>query len=263
MTTGTSSAAAAIYCGRVTAMFRDNKKQRHQNSVETPDQLAFDAGRMYWRSEERLAERTRIAQELHDTLLQGILSVCMQLHVAVDQLPEDAPIRPALNRILQLAGQVVDESRNTLRGLRSSIQSAHDLKHSLSRIPEELGSRGVDFRVVVEGASLPLRPAIRDDVYSIGKEALLNALRHSGASNIEVHLQYETDELLVHVQDNGAGIDPQVVHFGRDGHWGLVGMRERAERIGAKLRVLSRMGGGTEVELRVPSEIAFEHRRFL
>lgn len=211
------------------------------------------------RFEERLAERTRIAQELHDTFLQGVLSVSMQLHVAVDQLPEDSPVRPALNRILRLAGQVVDEGRNMLRGLRSSIESAQDLKNSLSRIPEELGKQEINFRVVVEGASLPLRPAIRDDVYSIGREALVNAFRHSGASSIDVHLEYAPSHLRVLVQDDGGGIDPQVVHFGRDGHWGLSGMRERAERIGGTLRVLSRTGGGTEVELRVPSDVAFDN----
>ena len=144
-----------------------------------------------------------------------------------------------------------------LRGLRSSIESAQDLKNSLSRIPEELGKQEINFRVVVEGASLPLRPAIRDDVYSIGREALVNAFRHSGASSIDVHLEYAPSHLRVLVQDDGGGIDPQVVHFGRDGHWGLSGMRERAERIGGTLRVLSRTGGGTEVELRVPSDVAF------
>jgi len=182
----------------------------------------------------------------------------MQLHVAVDQLPDDSPLRPALSRILQLSGQVVNEGRNMLRGLRSSIESAQDLKNSLSRIPEELGKEGVDFRVVVEGATLPLRPAIRDDVYSIGREALVNAFRHSGASSIDVHLEYAPSHLRVLVQDDGGGIDPQVVNFGRDGHWGLSGMRERAERIGGTLRVLSRTGGGTEVELRVPSAVAFD-----
>ena len=211
------------------------------------------------RFEERLAERTRIAQELHDTLLQGVLSVSMQLHVAVDQLPADSPALPAMNRILQLTGQVVDEGRNTLRGLRSSIESAHDLKSSLSRIPEELGSeQAINFRVIVEGATVPLRPAIRDEVYRIGREALVNAFRHSGAGNIDLHLEYAPKQLRILVQDDGCGIDPQVLQSGRDGHWGLSGMLERAEKIGARVKILSRAGGGTEVEFRLPSNIAFE-----
>ncbi|HWC16547.1 MAG TPA: two-component regulator propeller domain-containing protein, partial [Terriglobales bacterium] len=211
------------------------------------------------RFEERLAERTRIAQELHDTFLQGVVSVSMQLHVAVEQLPDNSPVRASLNRVLQLTGQVVEEGRNTLRGLRSSIESAHDLKNSFSRIPQELGrDETTDFRVVVEGVSLPLRAEIRDDVYGIGREALVNAFRHSGANNIAMHMQYASHELRITVQDNGAGIDSHFLRFGRDGHWGLSGMRERAERIGAKLRVLTRPGGGTEVELRVPSHIAWE-----
>ena len=211
------------------------------------------------RFEERLAERTRVAQELHDTLLQGVLSASMQLHVAVDQLPEDAPVRPALNRILQLMGQVIDEGRNTLRGLRSSPESVQDLKTCFLRIPQELGKQdGIDFRVVVEGPTVPLRSLVRDDVYSIGREALVNAFRHSGARTIDVQLEYGANQLRVLVRDDGCGIDPQVLKSGRDGHWGLSGMHERAERIGARLKVLSRVGGGTELELRVPGDIAFE-----
>jgi signal transduction histidine kinase len=215
--------------------------------------------RLNLRFEERLAERTRVAQELHDTLLQGVLSASMQLHVAVDQLPEDSSLRPALNRVLQLMGQVVEEGRNTLRGLRSSIEGAQDLKNSFSRIPQELGNQeAVEFRVVVQGPSMPLRSVIRDDVYSIGREALVNAFRHSRASTIDVELEYAANQLRVLVRDDGCGIDSQVLDSGRDGHWGLSGMRERAGRIGAKLKVLSRAGAGTEVELRVPGDIAFE-----
>ena len=211
------------------------------------------------RFKERLAERTRVAQELHDTLLQGVLSASMQLHVAVDQMPEDSPQRPALQRVLQLMGQVVDEGRNTLRGLRSTVEDARDLQSSLSRIPQEFGNeQGIDFRVIVEGSPLALRPTIRDDVYSIGREALVNAFRHSQANNIDVELEYAPSQLRVLVRDDGCGIDPQVLRSGRDGHWGLSGMRERAKRIGAKLRVLSRTQGGTEIELCVPSDIAFE-----
>ncbi len=211
------------------------------------------------RFEERLAERTRVAQELHDTLLQGVLSASMQLHVAVDQLPEDSPSRPALNRVLQLMGQVVDEGRNTLRGLRSPIDSANDLESAFSRIPQEVGTEpGIDFRVTVEGEASPLRSVIRNDVYGIGREALVNAFRHSGSKNIDVNLEYAPNYLRILIRDNGCGIDGQVLESGRDGHWGLSGMRERADRIGGRLKVFSRPGSGTEVELRLPSEIAYE-----
>lgn len=213
------------------------------------------------RFEERLAERMRVAQELHDTLLQGVLSASMQLHVAVDQAPADSPLQPALNRVLQLMGQVIEEGRNTVRGLRSTIGGAHDLEHSFSRIPQELGIQPeVNFRVIVVGQSLPLQPAIRNDVYSIGREALVNAFRHSRASKIEVEVEYAAAQLRVLVRDNGCGIDPGVLSSGRDGHWGLSGMRERAERIGGKFKVSSSAASGTEVELRVPSRLAFESR---
>jgi len=213
------------------------------------------------RFEERLAERTRIAQDLHDTLLQGVLSASMQLHVAMDQLPDHAPARKTMTRVLEIMSQVVDEGRNTLRGLRSPVKNAHDLKSSFSRIPQELGAlESIDFRVVVDGPSTPLRPAIRDDIYGIGREALVNAFRHSRANKIEMELEYAADHLRVLVRDDGCGIDPQVLRFGRDGHWGMSGMRERAERIGGKLTVWSRSGGGTEVDLRIPGAIAFESR---
>jgi signal transduction histidine kinase len=213
------------------------------------------------RFEERLAERVRVAQELHDTLLQGVLSASMQLHVVTDGLPDGAPTKPPLDRILQLMGQVIKESRNTLRGLRSSIEAANDLQNSFSQIPHELGRQIPGFRVVVEGEAMPLRFVIRDDVYRIGREALVNAIRHSGANNIVLHLGYASNELRILVQDDGCGIDPKVLQSGRDDHWGLSGMRERAERIDAKLRLFSRVGGGTEVELRVPKRVAFEAQR--
>src|SRR5262249_17332680 len=115
-----------------------------------------------------------------------------------------------------------------------------------------------NFRAVVEGASVPLRPTIRDEIYRIGREALTNAFRHSGASHIDLYLEYTTNHLRVLVADNGCGINPQMLEFGGWGQWGLPGMRERAEKIGGKFRILSRPGGGTEIELCVPGHVAFE-----
>jgi hypothetical protein len=219
--------------------------------------LLHVTNRLNLRFEERLAERMRIAQDLHDTLLQGVVSASMQLHVAVDNLPQDSPARPTLNRTLQLMAHVIEEGRNTLRGLRSSVGHAQDLKNSLLQIPQDLGNQDVEFRVIVQGETLPMRAAIHDEVYRIGREALVNAFRHSRAANIDVQLEYSRHRLRLVVSDDGCGIDANVLQTGRDGHWGLSGMRARADRVGAKLRLLSRPSAGTEVELTVPGHIAF------
>ena len=217
---------------------------------------------MNLRFEERLAERMRVAQELHDTLLQGVISASMQLDVAADHLPPDSPVQPALRHVLQIMGQVIEEGRTTLRGLRSSTEGAHDMELAFLHVPEELGvDRKMAYRVLVEGTAVPLQAVIHDEVYSIGREALVNAFRHSGASNIEVELEYTADWLRVLVRDNGRGIKPEVIRTGRDGHWGLSGMRERAERIGAKFKIMSGPDAGTEVELSVPGHIVFQSPR--
>lgn len=213
------------------------------------------------RFEERLAERTRIAQELHDTLLQGFVSASMQLHVAADRVPSDSPAKPILVRVQTLMAQVIDEGRNAVRGLRSTAGRDTDLEHAFSRVPQEIAvarDPPVGFRVIVEGRPRALHPIIRDEVYRIGREALVNAFRHSGAGSIEVQLDYAAAHVRVLVRDNGCGIDPAVLASGRDGHWGLSGMRERAERIGARVKVWSRAAAGTEVELFVPGPVAFQ-----
>lgn len=210
------------------------------------------------RFEERLAERTRIAQELHDTLLQGFLSVSMQLHVVNDRLPQDSPARGELTGVLNLLGRVIEEGRNAVRGLRPADLGPHSLEEAFSHLQQEMAtSRPMDFRLVVEGAPRTLHPIIRDEIYRIGREALSNVFRHSAASVVEIELEYAAHELRLLVRDNGCGIDPQVLRAGRAGHFGLSGMHERAGRIGGKLKVWSRESGGTEVELSVPGHIAF------
>lgn len=215
------------------------------------------------RFEARMAERTRIAQELHDTLLQGFLSASMQVHVAVDALADDSTVKPILTRALQLMRQVIDEGRNAVRGLRSSVSSSLDLEQALSRIQQEVaetqaGREDVDFRVIVDGQQRELHPVLRDEVYRIGREALINAFRHSHAQKIELELKYSTACLEMIVRDDGCGIDPRVLQTGREGHYGLFGMRERADRIGASLHVMSKPSGGTEVELSIPGKLAFQ-----
>jgi signal transduction histidine kinase/ligand-binding sensor domain-containing protein len=212
------------------------------------------------RFEERLAERTHIAQELHDTLLQGFVSASMQLHVAVDRLPEDSPAKPSLRRVLDLMGKVIDEGRNAVRGLRSSSSAPHELEQAFAGAQQEVGVSDAAYRVIVEGRPRSLKPIIRDEVYRIGREALVNAFHHSGATNIEIELEYGPKELSVFVRDDGRGVQPEVLEGGSEGHWGITGMRERAQRIGGSLRIRSRSAAGTEVELRIPAQVAFERQ---
>jgi len=208
------------------------------------------------RFEERLAERTRIAQELHDTLLQGVLSASMQLHSAVDDLPAGMPNRAELERVLTLMDRVSGEGRIAVRGLRT--ESGDDLEQAFCLVQQEYASRnGADFEMTVEGRVRPIRPLVRDEVYCIGREALVNAFRHARARRIEVELEYDPRHLRMVIRDDGCGIDPDVLHAGRDGHWGLPGMRDRAQRIGGQLTLSSRTGSGTELELLLPASVAF------
>ncbi len=118
----------------------------------------------------------------------------------------------------------------------------------------------VDFRVIVDGERRPLHPLLRDEVYRIGREALINAFRHSRAKKIEIELKYCSKGLGIMVRDDGCGIDSNVFETGRDGHWGLSGMRERADRIGARRHVMTSASAGTEVEVSVPSQLAFRNQ---
>ena len=209
--------------------------------------------------QERLAERTRIAQELHDTLLQGVLSATLQLDVAEDQLPADSPAKPLLKRVLQLMGAVTEEGRNALRGLRTTEMDHQSLETAFSRLRQEfLLDSKTDFRVIADSVTRSVRPMIRDEVYRIGREVLVNAFIHASANRIEVEVEYASRQLRVTVRDDGIGIDPHILHSGREGHWGLIGIRERSKRIGATLRLRSRTGAGTEVDLTVPGSIAFD-----
>jgi signal transduction histidine kinase len=208
------------------------------------------------RFEERLAERSRIAQELHDTLLQGVLGASMQLHSAVDDLPADTPNRLELERVLLMMTRVSDEGRVAVRGLRT--ESGDDLEQALCLVQQEYASRNsADFKVTVEGRVRTIHPLIRDEVYRIGREALVNAFRHARAKIIEVELEYGSRHLRMLIRDDGCGIDPNILRTGRDDHWGLSGMRERAHRIGGQLTLSSRAASGTEVELVLPATVAF------
>jgi len=207
----------------------------------------------------RLEERTRIAQELHDTLLQTFLSASMQLSLAAGAVSAESPVKPRLDRILQIMNRGIEEGRSTIQGLRSTDSLSRDLVIAFSGIEQELSCRpDIDFRVSVAGRQQPLNGLIQQEIYRIGREALLNAFCHSRAKRVEFELQYSDRDLQMWVRDDGVGIDSQVLRDGREGHWGLRGMRERAARIGGQLQIFSNPAHGTEVRLSIPSNIAFQ-----
>jgi signal transduction histidine kinase len=215
---------------------------------------------------ERLDERARIAQDLHDTLLQGFLSASMQVHIATDSLPADSKAKSILTRELQLMAQVTDEGRNALRGLRLSNSPSLDLEQAFASMwheldPEGAGGRRVELRVISEGERRPLHPLLRDEVYRIGREAVTNAFRHARANHIDVELRYSSNQFGILVRDDGCGVKQDLLVTGHDGHWGLSGMQERADRIGARLHLFSSAAAGTEVELSVPGRVAFQDYR--
>ncbi len=168
---------------------------------------------------------------------------------------DHSPNQPSPARALCLTESAFDEGRLALQGFPSSRVTPQTLEQALHSLREELKPGGVRFRIFVTGRSRLLKPGIQEQLYLIGREALVNALRHSNAASIEAEVEYLPRQLRLVVRDNGCGIDPQFARSGRDGHWGLLEMRERAVTIGGRLRIWSKPGCGTEVEVCVPGEI--------
>jgi signal transduction histidine kinase/ligand-binding sensor domain-containing protein len=214
------------------------------------------------RMEERLGERERIARELHDTLLQGVQGLILQFHAAAKQIPSQEPARQTLENALDRADEVLVEGRERVRNLRTPAELSGDLAEALRLAGQEAAhGSAASFAVVVEGTARELQPLIREEVYAIGREAVVNAFRHSNSVRIEVEISYESAQLRLRVRDDGRGIDPAVLNAGgRQDHWGLQGMRERASHIGARIEIWSRAGSGTEVDLRIAAARAYKHR---
>jgi signal transduction histidine kinase len=210
---------------------------------------------LHLRAEERLAERTRIAQSLYDTLLQGFLGASLQLHMAVEDLPADSPHRARLGTALARIGEVAEEGRKVLQGLRGASPDAEPLDAALRRFDRESAEAGTRFRVSVAGAARPLHPIVREEVYCVCREALLNAFRHARAKAVEVEIEYSPRDLRIAVRDDGGGFASYPDAHARGG--GLCTMQARADAIGARLKVRSRPGAGTVVDLSVPGAVAY------
>jgi PAS domain S-box-containing protein len=213
------------------------------------------------RLEERVNERTRIARELHDTLLGSFQGVLLKFS-AVKYLIQDRPGEAGeqLDRVAEQARQAITEGRDAVLGLRSSTVIANDLGQAITRFGKSLASDAgsPEFCVSVEGKSRDLPPLVGDEVYQIASEALRNAFRYAAARRIEVQIHYDNREFRLKVRDDGKGIDAMVLDAGgRAGHHGLPGMHERAKLAGGKLTIWSAPDSGTAIELTIPVALAY------
>jgi signal transduction histidine kinase len=214
--------------------------------------------------EARVGERTSIARDLHDTLLQSFHGLLLRFHT-VSQLLPDRPIeaKERLDSTIERAAKAITEGRDAVQGLRASTTQTNDLARAVSALGEELAidpaqDGSAAFRVTVEGESRDLHPILRDETYRIAAEALRNAYRHAQARQIEVEIRYDNEQFRLRVRDDGKGIDPAILSRQEsEGHYGLPGMRERAKLIGGKLVIWSEVDAGTEVELGIPAGVAY------
>jgi signal transduction histidine kinase len=163
------------------------------------------------------------------------------------------------SRLLMVIKSAINKGRVALEGLSTPRSLPMSLEHTLSDLKHEFSpADGVQLRIFVTGTPRELRPAVKEQLHRLGREVLINALRHSKATRVEAEVQYLPGRLRLVMRDNGCGLDPQAIKSGRENHWGLVEMRERAEDIGAQLKIWSRLGAGTEVEISVPASLALQ-----
>jgi ligand-binding sensor domain-containing protein/signal transduction histidine kinase len=217
------------------------------------------------RLEERVGERTRIARDLHDTLLQSFHGLLFCFQAVSNLLPtRPAEAKQTLDKAIDQAVQAITEGRDAVQGLRSSTVVTNDLACAITTLGQELAGgetnpNATEFHVQVEGTTRDLHPILRDEVYRIAGEAVRNAFTHAQARRIEVEIRYDERQFRLRVRDDGKGIAPKLMNEdGPTGHYGLRGMRERAKLLGGKLAVWSELDSGTELELRIPASRAYE-----
>jgi len=219
--------------------------------------------------EARVAERTRIARELHDTLLQTLHGLLFRFQAVRNLLPRrpDEAMK-SLDSAIDDTERALAESRDAIQGLRSEPLAKGSLAESLIAASRELANSvsAVEeppvFELIEEGDRHTLSATTKNEVCRIALEIMRNAYRHARATRIEAEIRYDDQVLRLRIRDNGKGIDPKVLKDGGiAGHWGLQGVRERADRIGAKLDFWSEAGAGTEVQLTIPAGVAYETSR--
>jgi signal transduction histidine kinase len=222
------------------------------------------AAQFNMRLEERVSERTRIARDLHDTLLQSFQALLLRFQAVIYMLPErPADARTSLEDAVDHASQAITEARDAVGGLRTSTVEKNDLAVAIRAIGEELAAAEnnptpTPFQVLVEGTPRNLHPILRDEVYRLAAESLRNAFRHAEARKVEVEIRYDEKYFRLRVRDDGKGIRPEALRGdGREGHYGLHGMRERAKLVGGELTIWSEVDNGTEIELIIRASRAY------
>jgi signal transduction histidine kinase len=212
--------------------------------------------------EERAEERERIARELHDTLLQSVQALTLRFQLAADNLPNEIPGRASLISAIDTADEVIAEGRDKVRELRSHEQG--DLEQIICDLIARLNfDPAVAISIVSAGNARALDPAALGEITRIANEALFNIQRHADASEVTVEIDHGAN-LVLRFADNGSGIPEDVAKTGRKaGHFGLLGMSERAQRLRGKLSIRRRPERGTELILTVPGKIAYKRRTSL
>jgi signal transduction histidine kinase/ligand-binding sensor domain-containing protein len=241
---------AAVFLGLLWRAYQFRVRQLHHQFAMT--------------LEARVGERTRIARDLHDTLLQSFHGLLLRFQTVSQLLPErPTEAKEELDSAIEQAAEAITEGRDAVQGLRASTGQSNDLALAISTLGEELAAdpsnhRSAAFHVAVEGEARNLHPILRDEIYKIAAEALRNAFRHAQAQRVEVEIRYDNEQFRLRVRDDGKGIDPAVLSGqGSKGHYGLHGMRERATLSGGKLAVWSEVDAGTELELCIPASAAY------
>jgi signal transduction histidine kinase len=212
--------------------------------------------------EARVGERTRIARDLHDTLLQTFQGVLLRFQTVANRLPQ-GPEKQILENAIEEGSAAIAGGRGAIQALRATGAIAGDLEISINSLGQQLATHAPEgrvpaFAVDVHGTPRALQPIVRDEIYRIVAEALRNAFQHAAAQRIEVEVRYEERRFVVSVRDDGKGI---VARGRRCGHFGMLGMRERSAILGGQLEVWTELKSGTEVELRFPASVAYTSSR--
>ncbi|MDV3258454.1 MAG: histidine kinase [Sphingomonas sp.] len=224
--------------------------------------MASVAARIRSRLAERLGERERIARELHATLLQSVQGLVLRFQSVANRMPQGGESRAQLEDALKRADEVIAEGRSRVQELRAA-DGPGDLPELIrQRAVEADFDPATSVRIVVEGKQRPLHPLVSAELGRIAGEALLNVARHASANRVEVSLRYGARDLVLEIVDDGVGIAADFLdRAGRPGHFGLVGMRERAERIGAAFSIESEADGGSAVGVTLAAALAYADAR--